>query len=108
MKRYLIIPALALSLEGCTTAQIEQGKSLARASINVICASYPALDWEFQNIARSRNLSPTIVADEQLAVGALAAICEDPPIDTKTAIASASRVFAKLLAAADAARKAGA
>lgn len=106
MKRYLAILAVALSLGGCTTAQIEQGKSIAKQSIDVICASYPVAHAAFQFSLTSGRVPQKVIDREQQAVVALAAICEDPPTDTKTAIASASRVFTALLNAAAEAKKA--
>ena len=107
MKR-LIVCLAALSLTACTTAQIDQGKALARKSIDVVCASYPAADAAFQQVVATGRVNFDVVVREQAAVGALAAICTDPPKDTKTAIASASRVFSALLsAAAEARRQAG-
>ena len=108
MKRLFIICTVALSLAGCTTAQIDQGKAIARASIDVVCSSYPAADFAFQQVAATGRVSAKVVNSERSAVAALAAICADPPSDTKTAIASAGRVFTALLnAAADARKQAG-
>lgn len=106
MNRILALLAL-MALSGCTTAQIDQTKDLARQSIAVICGAYPISHAAFQAFAANRQLSATLIAREQQAVRALEAICASPPTDTATAIASASRVFAVLLASADQARKAG-
>lgn len=106
MKRYIPILAItALVLAGCTTAQIDQGKAIARASIDTVCTAYPAADFAFQRYTATGKVSAAVINSERQAVVALAAICADPPTDTKTAIASASRVFTALLAAADTARK---
>jgi hypothetical protein len=105
MKRIAILFALALSLGACTTAQIDQGKAIARASIDVVCSSYPVADFGFQQYVATGRVSPNTVNAERAAVAALAAICADPPSDTKTAIASAGRVLTALLTAAEQARK---
>jgi hypothetical protein len=107
MKAAILIAALALA--GCTTAQIDQGKAIARASIDVVCTAYPPADFAFQQYAATGRVPVKTINAERSAVAALAAICADPPTDAKTAIASASRVFTALLnAAAEAKRAAGA
>lgn len=108
MRNILIVAALALSLAGCTTAQIDQGKAIARASIDAVCTSYPAADIAFEQVAATGRVSADVINKKRSASAALAAICADPPKDTKTAIASASRVLTALLqAAAEARRQAG-
>jgi len=105
MHKTASILILALVLPACTTAQIDEATSIARTSIDVICAGYPTADFAFQQLAATGRLKPSTVAAEQAAVGSLAALCADPPKDTKTAIAAASRVYAALLTAAEDARK---
>ncbi len=99
MRRLVVFCAAAL-LVGCTTAEIEQGKDLARKSIDVVCTSYPAPHFAFMALAASGRLRADLIEKERLAVVALEAICA-----TKTAIAAASRVFTALLNAAAEARR---
>ena len=103
MKPLVILAAL--SLAACTTAQIDTGKRIAAASIETVCNSFPAADFAFQQYVATGRVSQEVVAREKAAVAALYAICADPPKDTKTAIASASRVLTALLSAAAEARK---
>lgn len=105
MKTIALILLAALALAGCTTAQIDQGKAIARTSIDVVCTSYPAADYAFQRYAATGKVSASVIGSERQAVAALAAICADPPSDTRTAIASASRVLTALLNASETARK---
>lgn len=106
--RKIIILCAALTLGACTTAQIEQGKEIARASIDVICTAYPPAHFAFLQLAATGRIDPRTVENERLAVVSLEALCTDPPKDAKTAIATASRVFTALLtAAADARRQLG-
>lgn len=101
----ITIGIAALALAGCTTAQVDQGKAIARASIDTVCSTYLAPHAAFQALAATGRLKPDLVEKERLAVVALEQICADPPKDAKTAIASASRVFSALLNAAAEARK---
>jgi hypothetical protein len=104
-----ILAVAGLALAGCTTAQIDQGKALARTSIDIVCTAYPPADFAFQQYAATGRVPVKTINAERAAVAALAAICADPPRDTATAIASASRVFTALLnASAEARRAAGA
>lgn len=101
--------AFCLLAAGCTTAQIEQANNIARQAVSGFCTAYPALDIAFQSYAATGRVSVTNVARERQAVNAAAALCADPPRDSATAMAAASRILGSLVSIkAEAQRQAGA
>lgn len=101
MKIFAVL-TVALALAGCTTT----GKQLASVSIETMCGNYLGPSMAFDALAATGKIKQSTIDKKRNAVVALEAVCANPPTDTKTAIATASRVFSALLLATAEARKA--
>jgi hypothetical protein len=97
MTRILVSIAFLALVSGCTTAQVEGTKAFVRASIANFCNYYPGAHLAFEAIAASGRLSANVIAREQQAVRAAAALCADPPTDTATAFGAVTRILAVLM-----------
>lgn len=91
MKRFILLLALALSISGCngtstTVASVDNAlASLAKNSIPAACAIINVAEGYFTTL--QADIPPADVAAEQVAVAAVAAICNNPPSDIAGAFA---------------------